>query len=222
MLAMSLDGYNKRSGGYHGTWFHPMQGGMKLQRGGELQSRVYSNIRALTALNKHIRSLERREMSRKERSDLYGDMIELLEQLYNVVVDPDAPESAKWSVLAGQIPKRGAKETGGRNPLAAAVWRGIETLYKDPKGRINALLLVVRAAKLTGFYKAGGAPVLTFLREMSEALGFPLHLEAGVTGALGELMDVTDDGGIRVRRPGSGVGSREREAALGLVQLARG
>lgn len=38
-------------------------------------------------------------MSRKERSDLYGDMIELLEQLYNVVVDPDAPESAKWSVL---------------------------------------------------------------------------------------------------------------------------
>ena len=26
---------------------------------------------------------------------------------------------------------------------------------------------------------------------LSEALGFPLHVEAGVTGALGELMDVT-------------------------------
>ena len=92
MLVMTLNGYNKRSGGYHGTWFHPMQGGMKLQRGGGLPSRVYSDLRALMALNKRFRLLERREMTRKERSDLYGDMIELLEQLYNVVVDPDAPE----------------------------------------------------------------------------------------------------------------------------------
>ena len=44
MLVMTLNGYNKRSGGYHGTWFHPMQGGMKLQRGGELQERVYSDL----------------------------------------------------------------------------------------------------------------------------------------------------------------------------------
>ena len=63
-------------------------------------------------------------------------------------MDPDAPEYAKWSLLVRQIPKRGAKKSGGRNPLSAAVWRGIETLYKDPKGRTNALLLVVRAAKL--------------------------------------------------------------------------
>ena len=48
---MSLAGYNERSGGYHGTWFHPMQGGMKLQRGGKLQEQVYSDLGALKALN---------------------------------------------------------------------------------------------------------------------------------------------------------------------------
>ena len=42
------------------------------------------------------------------------------------------------------------------------------------------------------------------------------------TGALGDRLDVTDDGGICVRPPASAMGSREREAALGMVQLARG
>ena len=50
MLVMTLNGYNKRSGGYHGTWFHPMQGGMKLQRGGDLQKRVYNDLGALKSL----------------------------------------------------------------------------------------------------------------------------------------------------------------------------
>ena len=90
MLVMSLDGYNKRSGGYHGTWFHPMQGGMKLQRGGELKPQVYSDLGALKSLNKRFRQLGSREMTRKERSDLYGDMLELFDQLYNVFQDPDA------------------------------------------------------------------------------------------------------------------------------------
>lgn len=220
MLVMSLNGYNKRSGGYHGTWLHPMRGGMKLQRGGELQKRVYSDIGLLQSLSRRFRKLGSREMSRKERSDLYSDMLGLFDQLYNVFSDPDAPEYAKWSKLVSLIPKRGKKETGGHDLVAAVVWRGIQALYDDPKGRTNALMLVVRAAKLTGFYKM--TYVLAFLREMSQALGFPLHVEAGVTGALGELMDVTDDGGIRVRRPGNTESSREREAALGMVQLARG
>jgi hypothetical protein len=62
---------------------------------------------------------------------------------------------------------------------------------------------------------------LPFLREMAAALGFPLQVEDGSTGALGDRLDVTDDGGIRVRPPASAVSSREREAALGMVQLSR-
>ena len=86
-------------------------------------------------------------MTRRERSDLYGDMLELFDQLYNVFQDPEAPEYAKWAVLVRRIPKRGAKDGGGNDMLAALVWRGIHALYKDPKGRTNALMLVVRAAK---------------------------------------------------------------------------
>eukprot|EP01046_Picozoa_sp_COSAG06_P066947 COSAG06_NODE_17125_length_959_cov_13.586047_1_plen_71_part_10 len=71
MLVMSLAGYNERSGGYHGTWFHPMQGGMKLQRGGKLQEQVYSDLGALKSLNRRFRQLGSREMTRKDRSDLY-------------------------------------------------------------------------------------------------------------------------------------------------------
>ena len=219
MLAMTVAGYNARSGGYHGTWFHPMQGGMKLQRGGELQKRVYSDLGALKSLNKRVRQLSTREMTRKERSDLYGDMIDLFDQLYNVFQDPEAPDYAKWSVLVRRIPKRGAKDGGGSDMLAAAVWRGIQTLYKDPKGRTNALMLVVRAAKLSsGLYMNH----LPFLREMATALEFQLQVEEGATGALGDRLDVTDEGGIRVRPPAGGVSSREREAALGMVQLAQG
>ena len=62
---------------------------------------------------------------------------------------------------------------------------------------------------------------LPFLREMAAALGFPLQVEDGSTGALGDRLDVTDDGGIRVRPPASAVSSSEREAALGMVQLSR-
>ena len=219
MLAMSLNGYNERSGGYHGTWFHPMHGGMKLQRGGELQKRVYSDLGALKSLNKRFRQLGSREMTRKERSDLYSDMLELFDQLYNVFQDPDAPENAKWAVLVRRIPERGRKESGGSDMLAAAVWRGIHALYKDPKGRTNALMLVVRAAKLTSGLFLDHLP---FLREMAAALGFPLQVEEGATGALGDRLDVTDAGGIRVRPPASAVSSRERESALGMVQLAQG
>ena len=125
MLVMSLAGYNERSGGYHGTWFHPMQGGMKLQRGGKLQEQVYSDLGALKSLNRRFRQLGSRKMTRRERSDLYGDMLELLEQLYNVVFDADAPENAKWSALVRLIPDRGKTKSGGSDLLAAAVWRGI-------------------------------------------------------------------------------------------------
>ena len=216
---MSLAGYNERSGGYHGTWFHPMQGGMKLQRGGKLQEQVYSDLAALKALSKRFRQLGSRKMTRRERSDLYGDMLELLEQLYNVVFDTDAPDSVKWSALVRLIPNRGKTESGGSDLLAAAVWRGIHALYKDPRGRTNALMLVVRAAKLSSGLFLNHLP---FLREMATALGFPLQVEDGATGALGDRLDVTDEGGIRVRPPASAMGSREREAALGMVQLARG
>ena len=219
MLAMTIAGYNARSGGYHGTWFHPMQGGMKLQRGGELKARVYSDLGALKSLNKRFRQLGSREMTRKERSDLYSDMLDLLLQLYNVFQDPGAPEYAKWAILVRRLPKRGAKDGGGSDMLAAAVWRGIHALYKDPKGRTNALMLVVRAAKLSSGLFLNHLP---FLREMAAALGFPLQVEEGATGALGDRLDVTDAGGIRVRPPVGAVSSREREAALGMVELARG
>ena len=216
---MTIAGYNARSGGFHGKWFHPMQGGMKLQRGGELQKRVYNDLGALKSLNKRFRQLGSREMTRKERSDLYSDILELFDQLYNVFQDPDAPENAKWAVLVRRIPERGRKESGGNDMLATAVWRGIHTLYKDPKGRTNALMLIVRAAKLTSGLFLDHLP---FLREMAAALGFPLQVEEGATGALGDRLDVTDAGGIRVRPPASAVSSREREAALGMVQLAQG
>jgi hypothetical protein len=219
MLVMSLAGYNERSGGYHGTWFHPMQGGMKLQRGGKLQEQVYSDLGALKALSKRFRQMGSRKMTRRERSDLYGDMLELLEQLYNVVFDADAPENAKWSALVRLIPNRGKTESGGSDLLAAAVWRGIHALYKDTQGRTNALMLVVRAAKLSSGLFLNHLP---FLREMATALGFPLQVEDGATGALGDRLDVTDEGGIRVRPPASAMRSREREAALGMVQLSRG
>ena len=219
MLVMSLNGYNERSGGYHGTWFHPMQGGMKLQRGGKLQEQVYSSNAALKALSKRFRQLGSRKMTRRERSDLYGDMLELLEQLYNVVFDTDAPDSVKWSALVRLIPNRGKTESGGSDLLAAAVWRGIHALYKDPQGRTNALMLVVRAAKLSSGLFLNHLP---FLREMAAALGFPLQVEEGATGALGDRLDVTDAGGIRVRPPTSALSSREREAALGMVELAQG
>ena len=219
MLVMSLAGYNERSGGYHGTWFHPMQGGMKLQRGGKLQEQVYSDLAALKALNRRFRQLGSRKMTRRERSDLYGDMLELFDQLYNVFQDPDAPENAKWSALVRLIPDRGKTKSGGSDLLAAAVWRGIHALYKDPQGRTNALMLVVRAAKLSSGLFLNHLP---FLREMAAALGFSLYVEEGATGALGDRLDVTDAGGIRVRPPASAMGSREREAALGMVQLSRG
>ena len=102
--------------------------------------------------------------------------------------------------------------------LAALVWRGIHALYKDPKGRTNALMLVVRAAKLTSGLFLNHLP---FLREMAAALGFSLQVDEGATGALGDRLDVTDAGGIRVRPPASAMSSREREAALGMVQLSR-
>ena len=140
-------------------------------------------------LNKRLRQLNKREMTRRERSDLYTDMLDLFDQLYNVFQDSSAPESAKWSVLVERIPNRGAKETGGSDPLAAAVWRGIQTLYKDPKGRTNALMLIVRAAKLSSGLFLNHLP---FLREMATALGFPLQVEDGATGALGDRLDVTD------------------------------
>ena len=219
MLVMSLAGYNERSGGYHGTWFHPMQGGMKLQRGGKLQEQVYSDLGALKSLNRRFRQLGSRKMTRRERSDLYGDMLELFDQLYNVFQDPDAPENAKWSALVRLIPDRGKTKSGGSDLLAAAVWRGIHALYKDTQGRTNALMLVVRAAKLSSGLFLNHLP---FLREMATALGFPLQVEDGATGAIGDRFDVTDEGGIRVRPPTSALNSREREAALGMVQLARG
>ncbi len=117
-----------------------------------------------------------------------------------------------------RIPKRGAKESGGNDMLAAIVWRGIHALYKDPMGRTNALMLVVRAAKTGSALFLNHLP---FLREMAVALRFPLQVDEGATGGLGDRMDVTDDGGIRVRPPARAVRSREREAALGMIQLSR-
>lgn len=138
-------------------------------------------------------------MTRKERSDLYGDMLQLLEQIYNVPFqDPEAPKSVQWKFLVDLVPKRGSLETGGNNMLAANLWRGVNVLYRDPRGRKNALMLVVRMAKLTSWLLPSNIP---FLREMATALGFPLYVEEGATGAQGGVIDVTDDDGIRVGPP---------------------
>ena len=57
---------------------------------------------------------------------------------------------------------------------------------------------------------------------MAAALGFSLQVDEGATGALGDRLDVTDAGGIRVRPPASALSSRERGTALGMVEIARG
>ena len=161
-----------------------------------LPDQVNSNVHALKELSKRLRQLQRKEMTRKERSDLYGDMLQLIDQVYKrAFQDPEQPESAKWYVLAHRIPKRGSLETGGNNMLAANLWRGVNVLYRDPRGRKNALMLVVRLAKLSSALYVNYAP---FLREMATALGFPLYVKEGATGAIGDVIDVTDDDGIRV------------------------
>ena len=170
-------------------------GDRPVTRGGGLPGQAYKNMGVLKDLNKRFRQLGLREMTRKERSDLYDTMVDLLDQLYNVFQDPDAPDFAQWRVLKRRIPQRGMKDTGGADLLAVALWRGINTLYKDPKGRTNALMLVVKAAKLTSGLLQNHLP---FLQDMAQALGFPLTLEDGVTGMLGDRMMITDDG-ITVR-----------------------
>ena len=74
---------------------HPASLGSNVgddKRGGELQKRVYSDLGALKSLNKRFRQLGSREMTRTERSELYSDILDLFDQLYNVFQDPDAPQ----------------------------------------------------------------------------------------------------------------------------------
>ena len=213
MLAMSIDGYNRRSGGYHGKWFHPMQGyaDAPTQRGGNLPTEIYKNNTALKDLNKRIRKLAQSDMTRKERSDLYGDMQELLLQLYNIVFDDDAEKKDQWSQLVRTVPRRGLLDTGGNDLRANAVFRGIKALYDDPQGRMNALMLIVRTAKLTSALFISHLP---FLREMADVLGFPLQIDEAASG-LNDFLDI-QDGGIRVRPAG-----KERVAAQALLELGR-
>ena len=186
-------------------------GDQPVMRGGGLPAQAYKNVGVLKDLSKRFRQLARGTMTRKDRSDLYDTMVDLLDQLYNVHQDPEAPENAKWSVLMRRIPNKGSKETGGNDLLAATVWRGIHALYNDPKGRMNALMLIVKAAKVSSALFLNH---LTFLRQMAPALGFSLTLEDGVTGMLGDRMMITDDG-ITVRPDPT------MQAVEGMLQLGR-
>ena len=90
---------------------------------------VYNDVNALKTLSKRFRQLKSREMTRKDRSDLYADMLDLFTQLYNVVQDPDAPEYARWSVLVRLIPKRGLNDSGGNDLLLRQCGRVVSYLY---------------------------------------------------------------------------------------------
>lgn len=115
------------------------------------------------------------------------------------------------SQLVRTVPRRGRLETGGNDLRANALFRGIKALYDDPQGRMNALMLIIRTAKLTSALFISHLP---FLREMADVLGFPLQIDEAASG-LNDFLDI-QDGGIRVRPAG-----KERVAAQALLELGR-
>ena len=117
-----------------------------------------------------------------------------------------------WSTVRSLLPQRGTDPSGGKNIVAGNLWRMLKLLYDDPKGRANALMLIVKAAKTTS---ALGQSHMPFLRAMSQVLDFALDVAPGSTG-MQDNIDVSESG--IVVRPARG--KRERQAAQALLELA--
>jgi hypothetical protein len=216
MLTMTWDGYNERSGGYHGTWFHPMQGGSQLLgpqlRGGAAAVPV-GYMDRMKAMSKELRGLSRAELTRRQRSTIYENAVDIVDDLYDT--SAFGGDAAAWGRVRDALPHRGVGPSGGADITGKNLWRSIKILFDTPAGRANALMLVVKCAKATSGL---GRSHLPFLRQMAETLGFPLVIMAGSTG-MADTFSVMEDGGIVVRAAAATVTHAERGAAEALLQL---
>jgi hypothetical protein len=216
MLTMTWDGYNERSGGYHGTWFHPMQGGSQSLgpqlRGGAAAVPV-GYMDRMKAMSKNLRGLSRAELTRRQRSTIYENAVDIVDDLYDT--SAFGGDTAAWGRVRDALPHRGVGPSGGADITGKNLWRSIKILFDTPAGRANALMLVVKCAKATSGL---GRSHLPFLQQMAKTLGFPLVIMAGSTG-MADTFSVTEDGGIVVRAAAATVTHAERGAAEALLQL---
>ena len=172
----------------------------------------YNDTSVMQAMSKRLRALQRSTLSRKDRSAVYDDAVLLIDSIYDKAAFGGREHRSDWSTVRSLLPRRGTDPSGGKNIVAGNLWRILKLLHDDPKGRANALMLIVKAAKTTS---ALGQSHMPFLRAMSQVLDFALEIAPGSTG-MQDHIDVSENG--IVVRPARG--KRERLAAQALVELA--
>jgi len=167
----------------------------------------------MKAMSKELRGLSRAELTRRQRSTIYENAVDIVDDLYDT--SAFGGDTAAWGRVRDALPHRGVGPSGGADITGKNLWRSIKILFDTPAGRANALMLVVKCAKVTSGL---GRSHLPFLRQMAETLGFPLVIMAGSTG-MADTFSVTEDGGIVVRAAAATVTHAERGAAEALLQL---
>ena len=125
---------------------------------------------------------------KRERAALYGDALVIVNAFY-----PDG--GALWKTTVAGLPTLGKKDTGSQDLLQAAVGTSIKKLLGDDRTRNYGLLLLQRAAKLSGSLNINYLPML---RALSDAFDYQLHVATGSVGRW-DLINITDDGALAVR-----------------------
>ena len=145
---------------------------------------------------------------KRGRSAMYADVLALINSFY-----PD--DGAAWRRTAELLPT-GRLESGATYLPASTIGKALRVMLADDRTRLNGLMLVQRIAKLSGSLNQDYRPVL---RRLSEAFGFPLDIADASKGTW-DLIDVTDEGGIAVRKSTTRKRDQEGDAEL-LLNFAR-
>jgi hypothetical protein len=175
-----------------------MQTGQGVEKGSQPGAGTYAfdNLPGLKELRKRIRLAKFDE--RKERSELYADVLSLINSYY-----PHG--GAAWRKTAELLPRGGRQESGGSYLPAVIIFSALKRMLGDDRMRTNGLMLIQRIAKLSGSLTQDYRPVL---QGLSKELGFQLDIEGASKGAWDNIV-VTDEGGIAVKpskeQKGSGV-----------------